>query len=80
MAIGSHGRGRGGTVGHGRLEESVYHRALFFVSVHFCNTWHCNEPSTHRQASRQLTAERPVCFCFFTLPEVELTISRNLPF
>ena len=38
------------------------------------------QQSTHRQASRQLTAERPVCFCFFTLPEVELTISRNLPF
>ena len=22
----------------------VYRRALFFASVYFCNTWHCNEP------------------------------------
>ena len=44
MAIRSHGRGRGGTVGHGRLEESDVPSGAFFASVHVCNSCRYNKP------------------------------------
>ena len=59
MAIRSHGRGRGGTVGHGRLEESGVPSGAFF-RFRFCNTWHCNEPRKSA-ATSYVSTSRTVC-------------------
>ena len=61
MAIGSHGRGRGGTVGHGRLGRRPTSARALFVFGRVWRSCGCNRPDSAvvGVSSRVVTACAP---------------------